>query len=99
MTTPEALSIASLLLAGLFRLLEGVGSRMTESRELPYLLTADETADLLRMSRKAVYCMHDRGGIPGSIRRGRRLLFVRDDLLRWIREGCTSSPTGKSERG
>lgn len=70
---------------------------MTPETALPYLLTVEETAGLLRTSRKAVYCLHDRGRIPGGIRRGRRLLFRRDDLLRWIREGCApSSHTGKT---
>ncbi|MCK4413978.1 MAG: helix-turn-helix domain-containing protein [Candidatus Eisenbacteria sp.] len=68
---------------------------VTDPLSLPYLLTVEEAAPLLRTTPKGVYCMHDRGKLPGAIRRGRRLLVVRDRLLQWIRESCASSPTGK----
>ena len=57
---------------------------MTGSNGLPVLLTADETADLLRTSRKAIYVMAERGQLPGVTRIGRRLLFRRDTLLDWL---------------
>ncbi len=47
-------------------------------------LTADEAAELLRTTRKAIYCMNDRGKLPGARRVGRRLLVRRDVLLREI---------------
>ncbi|NVB41540.1 helix-turn-helix domain-containing protein [Pseudenhygromyxa sp. WMMC2535] len=53
---------------------------------LPYLLRADEVAELLRVSRKAVYCMVDRGEIPGVTKIGRRIRFHRDDLLAWLED-------------
>jgi excisionase family DNA binding protein len=58
----------------------------------PYLMTVDETAALLRTSRKAVYTMAERGAIGGVVRVGRRLLFHRDDLLHWLRQKGASSP-------
>jgi len=58
---------------------------------LPYLLTVAEAAELLRTTKKGVYSMHHLGKLPGAIRRGPRLLIVRDHLLRWIRESCASS--------
>jgi excisionase family DNA binding protein len=64
--------------------------------DLPLLLTADETAALLRTTRKAVYMMLERGGIDGVTRIGRRVLFRRDDLLEWLRQKSASSP--KDER-
>jgi len=63
---------------------------------LPLLLTADETADILRTSRKAVYMMVERGAIEGVVRIGRRMLFRRDDLLHWLCQKSTPSP--KDER-
>jgi excisionase family DNA binding protein len=59
---------------------------------LPYLLTADDTADLLRTSRKAIYSMANRGELPGVTRIGRRMLIRRDDLLRWLDESRAPSP-------
>jgi excisionase family DNA binding protein len=58
----------------------------------PTFLTAEETAVLLRTSRKAVYTMTERGAIGGVVRIGRRLLFHRADLLDWLRQRGASSP-------
>ena len=38
------------------------------------------------MSRKAVYCMVDRGEIPGVTKIGRRIRFHRDDFLAWLED-------------
>jgi excisionase family DNA binding protein len=51
---------------------------------LPLLLQADEVAQLLRVSRKAVYTMAERGEIPGVTRLGHRLRFRRDALEAWL---------------
>jgi len=59
------------------------------------LLTAEETAALLRTSRKAVYAMAERGQLPGLTRIGRRLLVRRDDLLSWLDERRAASPGGR----
>jgi excisionase family DNA binding protein len=60
-------------------------------------LTANETAALLRTSRKAVYAMAERGRLPGVVRVGRRLLVRRDDLLRSLEERRAPSP-GETRR-
>ena len=64
--------------------------------ELPVLLTADETASLLRTSRTAIYAMTARGQLPGVTRIGRRVLYRRDDLLDWL--GRKRTPSPKEER-
>ena len=56
----------------------------------PYL-TADEAADFLRTTRKAVYSLAERGSLPGARRFGRRLLVNRADLVRSIEKGSASS--------
>ena len=58
----------------------------------PVLLTADETADLLRTSRKAVYAMAERGQLPGVTRIGRRLLVRRAALVDWLDQKRAPSP-------
>ena len=63
----------------------------TSLSELPHLLTADEVGKLLRKSRKAIWVMAERGQLPGVTRIGRRLLFRRDDLLRWLDQKRTPS--------
>ena len=65
---------------------------MTPSIPVPLLLTADETAHLLRTTRKGVYAMIARGQLPGVTRLGSRVLIHRDDLLRWLDRSRTSSP-------
>lgn len=53
---------------------------------LPYLLCADEVASLLRVSRRAVYCMVNRGELPGVTKIGRRVRFHRDSILEWLED-------------
>jgi excisionase family DNA binding protein len=50
------------------------------------LLTVDETAHLLRTTRKAAYALIERRQIPGVTRLGRRVLVRRDELLDWLRQ-------------
>jgi excisionase family DNA binding protein len=57
---------------------------LNDLRDLPALLTADETALLLRTTRKAIYVMAGRHLLPGVTHIGRRVLVRRDDLLHWL---------------
>lgn len=51
------------------------------------LMTADELAMWLHCTRRAVYDRVYRGQLPGPVRVGRRLYFMRDRVLAWLREG------------
>ncbi len=62
-----------------------------QSRTLPILLTADETADLLRTTRRAIYAMVERGQLPGVVRVRRRVLLRSDALLHWLEQKCAPS--------
>jgi excisionase family DNA binding protein len=64
---------------------------------LPALLTVDETAALLRTTRKAVYALIERGQLAGVTRIGRRVLIDRTALLEWLAERRTPSP-GRTRR-
>lgn len=55
-----------------------------DRRDLPILLTVDETAEILRTTRRAIYIMAGRGQLPGVTRIGRRLLIRSQDLLGWL---------------
>jgi excisionase family DNA binding protein len=63
---------------------------VTETSPSSFFLTAEEAADLLRTTRKAVYALAERGQLPGARRFGRRLLIRRDDLLTSIEESVLS---------
>ena len=54
---------------------------------LPDLLTAAEVASWLRTTVKAVYAKAERGALPGVTRVGRRLYFLRTELLGLVEQG------------
>lgn len=60
-------------------------------RDLPIYLTPEETAALLRTTKKAIYVMIERGQLPGVSRRGRRLLVRSQTLVDWLDQQCASS--------
>ena len=62
---------------------------------VPTLLTPSEVATLLRTSKGAIYCMVERGQLPGVVRIGRRLLFREEALLDFIRQKSTPSLEGR----
>ncbi len=57
-------------------------------------MTVAETAELLRTTPKAVYCMVEREQLAGVVRLGRRVLVRRDVLLRALDEK-SSAVAGK----
>ena len=64
---------------------------MSDRQQLPFLLTVVDLAALLRTTKKAIYSMVERGQLPGVTRIGRRLMFRRNDLLRWLDESRAPS--------
>ena len=54
--------------------------------ELPPFLTADETATLLRTTRKGIYVMVERRQLPGVRKIGKRLLIRAEILVSWIED-------------
>jgi excisionase family DNA binding protein len=59
---------------------------------IPMLLTIDETAVLLRTSRRAVYAMIARRQLPGVVRIRRRVLVRSTELLHWLDQKRAPSP-------
>ena len=72
----------------------GAAPRVERRRQptLPMLLTADEAADLLRTTRRAIYAMVERGQLPGVVRVRRRVLLKSDALLHWLEQKSAPSP-------
>ena len=67
---------------------------LTNLDALPAFLTADETASLIRTTRKAVYTMAERGLLPGVTRIGHRLLVRSDVPLDYLRQKSAPSLEG-----
>ena len=62
------------------------------SGTLPRFLTIDETAEILRTTRRAIYARIRRGDFPGVVRISRRILIDANALLHWLDERRGPSP-------
>lgn len=61
---------------------------------LPALLTPAEVAAWLKTTISAVYAKAERGTLPGATRLGRRLYFIRAELLAYVEQGRVSQSGG-----
>ena len=73
--------------------LEGISDLMTKLHNSE-VLTADEAAELLRLSRKAFYLCVSRGQIPVHRLGERRLRFLRHELLAMLGNVAVATPGG-----
>lgn len=64
------------------------------SLTLPVLLTPAEVAAWLKTTISAVYAKAERGTLPGATRLGRRLYFIRAELLAYVEQGRVSQSGG-----
>ena len=68
--------------------------RGAPSPSLPALLTPAEVAAWLKTTISAVYAKAERGSLPGATRLGRRLYFIRAELLAYVEQGRVSQSGG-----
>jgi excisionase family DNA binding protein len=61
------------------------------------VLTADKVAELLGVNRKTIYEAATRNEIPHR-RLGRRLIFERGSVLRWLRQAASSEENPTDDR-
>lgn len=71
----------------------GVSSLMSSGSTPPLLLDRNDVARELRCSTKSVNRLIARGGLPVPVQVGQRKRWRRDDLVRWIAEGCPDAAT------
>ena len=57
---------------------------MNPPTDLPDLMTADEVADLLRITRRTLLNRRSLGDAPHGYRVGRQVLFPRDGVRRYL---------------
>jgi excisionase family DNA binding protein len=58
------------------------------------LMTTHEVAAWLKTTISAVYAKAERGTLPGAVRLGRRLYFIRAELLAFVEQGRASQSGG-----
>ena len=54
----------------------------------PLMMTADELADTLCISKRQVWRLKAKGDIPKPVTIGTSVRWRRSDILEWIAEGC-----------
>ena len=60
----------------------------------PLLLSVDEAAALLGIGRSHFYGLHSSGRLgPLPVHLGKRALWRREELLRWVQAGCLGRET------
>jgi excisionase family DNA binding protein len=77
---------------------EALAARMSDnaSRKIERTTcTVEEAAALLGTTAKGIYALHERGKLPRSIGPGRRLVFLREELLQWARRASPSGGNGR----
>lgn len=70
------------------------GGAELDPKQLAYFLVPTEVAKVLRTTTKAVYARIERGLLPGVVRDGRRILVLRDELLKALEQRHATSPGG-----
>ncbi|SRR6056297_1226197 len=61
------------------------------TQESEQLLTIDEVAALLHLTKPTIYSKHSKGEIPGVCKQGKRLYFDRKIIIDWIKQGRKKS--------
>lgn len=62
----------------------------TESDREPALLSAKHVANILQISTRTLWRLLSAGGIVSPVKLGRSVRWRKDELMRWIADGCPS---------
>jgi excisionase family DNA binding protein len=57
----------------------------------PLMMTADELAETLCISKRQVWRLKAKGGLPKPVNIGTSVRWRRSDILEWIAAGCPST--------
>jgi excisionase family DNA binding protein len=87
---PQSVAILTKEVSELKRLLIEAHENKSHEHE-DKLLSVDEVADLLRLTKSTVYSKNSKGELPGVCKRGKRLFFQRDVLINWIKDSRRKS--------
>jgi predicted DNA-binding transcriptional regulator AlpA len=59
-----------------------------DESETPLLITASKLAALLEVSTRTLWRLRSAGRLPEPVRLGGAVRWRRDDILKWITDGC-----------
>jgi excisionase family DNA binding protein len=68
----------------------------SDSNREPVLLSANHVAKMLQVSTRTLWRLLAAGKLISPIKLGRSVRWRKDELLKWIADGC---PPGNSEKG
>jgi len=86
---PQAVTMLTKEVSELKRLLIEKQEQPTDQPE--QLLTIDEVATLLHLTKPTVYSKVSKNEIPGVCKQGKRLYFDRQTIIDWIKQGRKKS--------
>lgn len=72
-------------------ILKAVRNELTPQEKGEQLLSIDELAELLHLSKATIYSKYSKGELPGGCKRGKRLYFQREVIIAWLKEGRKKS--------
>ncbi|NQU84531.1 MAG: helix-turn-helix domain-containing protein [Mariniphaga sp.] len=61
--------------------------KVEQKEEMQQLLTVDELAHLLHLSKPTIYSNYSKGLLPGGCKQGKRLYFDKKIIISWIKSG------------
>ena len=77
---------------------EALAARLSDNKDSSVCkptCTVEEAAALFGTTAKGIYALHERGKLPKSIGPGRRLVFLREELLQLARRASPSGGHGR----
>jgi len=86
---PQAVTMLTKEVSELKRLLIEKQEQPTDQPE--QLLTIDEVATLLHLTKPTVYSKVSKNELPGVCKQGKRLYFDRQTIIDWIKQGRKKS--------
>ncbi|MBX9681854.1 MAG: helix-turn-helix domain-containing protein [Gemmataceae bacterium] len=64
----------------------------------PLLITADEVARLLNLSKRTLWRLLSAGKLPAPVRLGNAVRWRREEIRQWISQGCPGNTTSPNQR-
>ena len=84
--------LSNLIQSSVRKVLKETPPQTLEPTDQPeQFLTVDELAELLHLSKATIYSNYSKGILPGGCKQGKRLLFQRDIIVNWIKDGRKKS--------